>query len=262
MAQCSSAKSEDLTSSTNSSKYELVWEDDFEGSTIDENRWTAIEGNGCPDLCGFGNNELQYYSGEDTNLQVNDGKLIIEARREAQGESEYTSAKVVTKGKGDWKYGKIVVRAKVPYGRGTWPAIWMLPTMEGDRKWPLDGEIDIMEHVGYNQGTVYGTIHSQKYNHKIGTQKVDSIPVPDAHEKFHDYSLVWDAKGMTWAVDDEPYFSLEKGDEGYEGWPFDQPYHLILNLAVGGGWGGKMGIDESIWPQTLEIDYVKVYQIR
>ncbi|MEQ9302922.1 MAG: glycoside hydrolase family 16 protein, partial [Marinoscillum sp.] len=118
----------------------------------------------------------------------------------------------------------------------------------------------IMEHVGYNQGMIYGTIHTESYNHKIGTQKVDSVEVNDAHIAFHNYTLIWDKDQMTWAIDDEPYFTIDKNDASYEGWPFDQPYHLIFNLAVGGTWGGSKGIDDSIWPQTLEIDFVKVYQ--
>lgn len=256
---CTQAKSENNGGSSDSTMT-LVWQDDFSGTQIDSIRWTAMTGDGCPNLCGFGNNELQYYTDDKKNLRVEDGKLIIEARKDTLGNSEYSSAKIVTKDKGDWKYGRVVVRAKVPFGRGTWPAIWMLPTMEGDRKWPLDGEIDIMEHVGYNQGMIYGTIHSKKYNHLIGTQKVDSISIPDAHEVFHDYSLDWDAEQITWSIDGTPYYTIGRGEEGYEGWPFDQPYHLILNLAVGGNWGGRHGVDDSIWPQRLEIDYVKIYQ--
>lgn len=257
---CSQVKSGNLSDQPEEKVMKLVWEDDFTDPVLNEEKWTAMIGDGCPDFCGFGNNELQYYSDREKNLRIKDGKLIIQAVKDTLGNSAYSSAKIVTKGKGDWRYGKILVRAKVPYGRGTWPAIWMLPTMEGDRKWPLDGEIDIMEHVGYNQGVIYGTIHSKKYNHLIGTQKVDSIALPDAHETFHDYSLEWTETSMTWSIDSQPYYTIQKGEEGYEGWPFDQPFHLILNLAVGGNWGGKYGVEDSIWPQTLEIDFVKIYQ--
>ncbi|MEQ8473536.1 MAG: glycoside hydrolase family 16 protein [Marinoscillum sp.] len=261
LQQCSPVKSEQLSDDETSDEYHLVWQDNFDSAEINTQLWTIIEGNGCPDLCGFGNEELQNYTSNQNNLRIEDGVLILEAHKESKNGSEFTSAKVVTKNKGDWQYGKLVIRAKVPYGRGTWPAIWMLPTINNrDRKWPIDGEIDIMEHVGYNQGVIYGTIHSQLYNHKIGTQKVDSIAVEDSHEAFHDYGLFWEKDRMTWTVDGKEYFSLDKNDEGYEGWPFDQPHHLILNLAVGGTWGGSRGVDMQIWPQRLEIDFVKVYQ--
>lgn len=256
---CSQVKSEKLAEA--GSNYELVWQDNFDGPELNYDNWTSIEGNGCPDLCGFGNKELQNYTSASKNLRIENGILIIEAHKEPSDGSEYSSAKLVSKSKGDWQYGKIEIRAKVPFGRGTWPALWMLPTItDRDRKWPYDGEIDIMEHVGYNQGMIYGTIHTESYNHKIGTQKVDSVEVNDAHIAFHNYTLIWDKDQMTWAIDDEPYFTIDKNDASYEGWPFDQPYHLIFNLAVGGTWGGSKGIDDSIWPQTLEIDFVKVYQ--
>lgn len=238
----------------------LVWSDDFEGTQIDQTKWTIIEGDGCPELCGFGNQELQYYSSD--NVSLKGGKLTITAKRELKGQRAYSSGKLVSKGKGDWTYGKILIKAKLPQGTGTWPAIWMLPTLERPMKWPRDGEIDIMEHVGYNQGMVYGTIHTGKYNHAIGTHKSDSIYLPNVHEEFHEYGVLWDEKSISWTVDGKVYTQMMKGDEDYEGWPFDQDFHLIINLAVGGGWGGRMGVDDTIWPQTLEIDYVKVYQTK
>ncbi|MEM9327578.1 MAG: glycoside hydrolase family 16 protein [Bacteroidota bacterium] len=238
---------------------QLVWQDEFEGNQIDDEKWTAVIGDGCPDLCGFGNEELQYY--DSTGWVVSDGRLSIVARNVATGDRKYTSARLITKGKGDWQYGRVEIRAKLPFGRGTWPAIWMLPTLAGrGMKWPLDGEIDIMEHVGYNQGMIYGTIHTDKYNHGKGTHKNDSLLVPNAHEAFHVYAVTWDHQSMVWEVDGEEYFRLAKGTEPYEGWPFDQKFHLILNVAVGGTWGGKYGIDDTIWPQAMEVDYVRVYQ--
>ncbi len=237
----------------------LVWQDEFDGDQLDAAKWTAIIGDGCPELCGFGNEELQYY--DEANVSLNDGILRLEARMEGKGQSKYSSGKLVTKGKGDWQYGRVEVRAKVPYGRGTWPAIWMLPTIEGRAmKWPNDGEIDIMEHVGYNQGMIYGTIHTELYNHWKGTEKNDSLLVADAHEAFHVYSIDWDHKSITWEIDGEPFHSLDRGDDGYDGWPFDQKFHLILNLTVGGIWGGKYGVDDSVWPQAMEVDYVRIYQ--
>ncbi len=251
LAVCQSATSQ-------TKEMALVWQDEFDGSELDLTKWTSIEGDGCPELCGFGNNELQYYTSD--NLSVEDGNLILETRKESRGNQEYTSVKLVTQGKGDWQYGRVDVRAKLPYGRGTWAAIWMLPSLERAMNWPDDGEIDIMEHVGYNQGTIYGTIHTAKYNHKIGTQKNDSLYLEDAHTAFHNYSVVWDEKQMTWSIDGEEYFTLEKGNDTKEGWPFDQRFHLILNVAVGGDWGGLKGVADDIWPQQMVVDYVRIYQ--
>ncbi len=236
---------------------ELVWSDEFDYEGLpDSEKWSYKEGGN-----GWGNNELQYYTkNRKENAYVADGNLVITAHKEPFHTNHYTSARLVTKNKGDWKYGKIAVRAKLPEGLGTWPAIWMLPTLDRRLDWPKDGEIDIMEHVGYNQGMIYGTIHTKKYNHMIGTQKSDSILVNDAHTAFHVYAITWDKDQITWSVDDEEYLTLKKGNEGENGWPFDKEFHLILNLAVGGNWGGKMGIDDSIWPQQLIVDYVRVYQ--
>lgn len=239
---------------------QLVWQDDFE--RLDTTRWTIYVGDGCPENCGFGNNELQYYTDRLANLRISDGVLRLIAAKDSMGSKAYTSAKLMTRGKGDWQYGRVEVRARLPVGRGTWPAIWLLPTLDRPMQWPRDGEIDLMEHVGYNAGTVYGTVHTQKYNHVIGTQKSDSVQVAEIGEKFHIYSLDWTPDHLNWAVDGKSYFFLSKNDENYEGWPFDQPFYLILNLAVGGNWGGKYGVDDAVWPQVMEVDYVKVYQVK
>ena len=192
--------------------------------------------------------------------QTIDECVLPEDLKETFKDRDYTSAKLITKNKGDWQYGRIEVSAKLPEGKGTWPAIWMLPTLDRSMDWPLDGEIDIMEHVGYNQGMVYGTIHTKKFNHIIGTQKSDSLFLGDISSAFHVYGFEWGQDKMIWTIDNKEYLTLVKGEEDYEGWPFDQKFHLILNLAVGGNWGGKYGVDDSIWPQTFEVDYVKVYQ--
>lgn len=244
----------------NSEFEKMSWNDEFNGKYPDNDKWTIITGNGCPEICGFGNNELQYYTDHTDNVRVEDGLLIIESHKDSIGNNAYTSAKLVSKGKGDWKTGRIEVRAKLPRGKGTWPAIWMLPTLNRKMKWPQDGEIDIMEHVGYNEGWVYGTIHTEKYNHLKGTQKSDSLFLKDAVDEFHTYAIDWTEDHIKWYVDDKLYNTVERNGENKEGWPFDDRFHLILNLAVGGNWGGKYGVDESIWPQRLEIDYVRVYQ--
>ncbi|HET8859193.1 glycoside hydrolase family 16 protein [Marivirga sp.] len=236
----------------------LIWSEEFEGNGLpSENRWTITEGNGCPELCGFGNNEAQFYTKSAENLIVEDGKLIITALKDEQ--KGFTSAKISTKNHGDWQYGYFEIRAKLPKGKGSWPAIWMLPTIDGKMQWPRDGEIDIMEYVGYNPGTVYGTIHTESYNHVKGTEKSDSIKLDDASEAFHIYAIHWTDQKIEWLVDGKPYHAVYKNGDGKAGWPFDNEFHLILNLAVGGNWGGKYGIDEESFPQKFVIDYVRVY---
>lgn len=238
----------------------LIWSDEFntEGA-IDPEKWNYQIGNGCPEKCGFGNNELQYYTDSTTNIRIQKGALVIEAHQLTDS-GKYTSAKITSRNKGDWKTGYIEVSAMLPEGRGTWPAIWMLPSTDKDLEWPADGEIDIMEHVGYNQGQIYGTIHTEDYNHIKGTQKSDSIFLDDASANFHVYAIHWTEDKIDWFVDDKLYHTVEKNGEGKSGWPFTTPFHLIINLAVGGNWGGKYGIDPNIWPQELKVDYVRVYK--
>lgn len=252
-----------LVSFSQDQKYKLEWSDDFSGTEIDESKWSFQVGDGCPNLCGFGNNELQYYSSNSANARIENGRLIIEAKKESIGKRAYSSAKLMTKDKADWKHGKIEIMAKLPSGVGTWPAFWMLPTVEGRKMvWPEDGEIDIMEHVGFNQGMIYGTIHTKKYNHMIGTHKTDSLFIEGAESGFHLYGLEWTADELIWFVDGQEYNRIKRGNDDATGWPFNEhKYHLILNLAVGGNWGGKKGIDDRIWPQRIAIDYVKYYRL-
>jgi beta-glucanase (GH16 family) len=180
-------------------------------------------------------------------------------RKEKWEVNNYTSARLVTKGKGDWKYGRMEIRAKIPDGTGTWPAIWMLSSIT-PMNWPDDGEIDIMEHVGFDPGQIHATIHCKKYNHTIGTQKTAIISVPDFATAFHTYTMEWTADSIGMYIDQKKYFSFANEHSDYNAWPFDQPMHLILNVAVGGDWGGKKGIDNSIFPKQMIVDYVRVYQ--
>ena len=235
---------------------QLVWQDEFEGRGLpDSSKWSYDVGGH-----GWGNNELQYYTaGRKENARLENGKLIIEAVREDLEGKNYTSARLVTRGKGDWQFGRIDVRARIPRGRGTWPAIWMLAST-ADRKWPDDGEIDIMEHVGYDQGRIHATVHCKKYNHIIGTQKSAQIMLPDCSDSFHVYSINWNRERVEMAVDGKPYYTFTNDGTGYDSWPFDNKMHLILNIAVGGNWGGSQGVDTTIWPQRMEVDYVRVYQ--
>jgi beta-glucanase (GH16 family) len=235
---------------------QLVWSDEFNGAgPPDPAKWSYNVGGH-----GWGNRELQYYTDADPdNARVEGGSLVVEARRETFGENAYTSARLVSRGRGDWTYGRVEARAKLPAGRGTWPAIWMLPTVE-KMQWPRDGEIDIMEYVGFNPGVVHGTVHTEAYNHSIGTQKGGQVAVPDASTAFHVYAIEWTPERIDWFVDDQPYYSFSNDQAGKkETWPFNAPFHLIFNLAVGGNWGGQKGVDENIWPQRMEVDWVRVY---
>lgn len=240
----------------NSSQFKkLVWSDEFNYKGLpDASKWNYDVGGD-----GYGNNEAQFYTKNRlANARVEDGNLVIEAKKENWEKNQYTSAKLYTKGIFGLKYGSVEVRAKLPKGRGTWPAIWMMS--EDMKKWPDDGELDIMEHVGYSQGFIHASVHTKKYNHIIGTQKTDTLVVKDASEKFHIYRADWTPEKIDVYVDNQKYFTYINSEKTYEAWPFDQKMYLILNLAVGGNWGGQKGIDESIFPQKFYIDYVRIYQ--
>ncbi len=236
---------------------QLVWFDEFtaDGSP-NAAKWGYDLGGD-----GWGNDELQYYTDRTENVMVENGKLIITACKESYGGMEYTSARLVTKNKGDWLYGRIEVNAKLPEGTGTWPAIWMLPTDWEYGGWPASGEIDIMEHVGFDMGNVHGTIHTEAYNHSLGTQKGDNIIIPDVHTAFHTYAIEWTEDTIHFFADNERYFTFVNNHSDYTTWPFDKRFHLLLNIAIGGSWGGQQGVDDEIFPQTLEIDYVRVYKL-
>lgn len=244
------------------SERKLVWSDEFEyNGSPDSTKWNYDIGDGCPNNCNWGNNELQYYTKDLKNVRAENGKLIIEAHKDSLGGKAYTSTRMVSKFKGDWLYGRIEAKAKLPRGRGTWPAIWMLST---DRKyggWPESGEIDIMEHVGYDPGVIHGTIHTKTYNHMAETQKEGKITIPDVQDEFHVYAIDWTENKIDFYVDDKLYHTVTKGaNDTFKEWPFDQRFHIILNIAVGGNWGGAKGMDDSIWPQKMEVEYVRVYQ--
>lgn len=239
-----------------------VWADEFDyAGSPDSARWTYDLGDGCPNVCGWGNNEAQFYTNDLRNIRVENGMLIIEAHRDSLGGKPYTSARIVSRQRGDFLYGRVEVRARLPHGRGTWPALWMLSTDWSYGGWPASGEIDIMEHVGYDPGVIHGTIHTETYNHIQQTQKEGKVQIPDASETFHVYAIDWTPDRIDFWVDDQRYHRVERAptDTPRE-WPFDKRFHLIMNIAVGGNWGGLQGIDESIWPQRMEIDYVRVYE--
>ncbi|MBW5445230.1 family 16 glycosylhydrolase [Cohnella sp. CFH 77786] len=239
----------------------LVWHDEFDKNGLpDSSKWGYDVGGG-----GWGNDELEYYTeARQENVMVKDGYLTITARKEAYEGHDYTSTRLVSRGKGDWKYGHIEVRAQVPTGIGVWPAIWMMPTESKYGGWPSSGEMDLMEHVGFEPGVVHATVHTEKYYWKKNNQKSAQTSVPDADRAFHVYALDWTPSEVRMSVDGQVYFTYAPGPEdqgdGSRAWPFDQAFHLILNIAVGGSWGGQQGVDDSIFPRSMVVDYVRVYQ--
>ncbi|WP_224995526.1 glycoside hydrolase family 16 protein [Cesiribacter sp. SM1] len=241
-------------------KGKLLWAEEFDYKGMpDSTRWKYDLGDGCPDVCGWGNNELQYYTSNPENVYVKKGMLVIEALKTDKDQPKFTSTRLVSKQ--DWQYGYIEVRAKLPKAVGTWPAIWMLPTQWKYGGWPASGEIDIMEHVGYDPGVVHGTVHTAAFNHGIGTQKGKQIQVEKFDRRFHRYAIRWTADKIEFFVDDKLYNTFAHTGGDYKEWPFDQPFHLLLNVAVGGNWGGKEGVDDNAFPQRMEVDYVRVYAL-
>ncbi len=233
------------------------WADEFDYEGFpDTAKWDYDIGGS-----GWGNNELQYYTKELENARVGDGVLKITAIKKDKEGKEYTSTRLVSRKKGDFLYGRFEVKAKLPTGKGTWPAAWMLPTDWVYGGWPRSGEIDIIEHVGYDQDNVHMSVHTQSYNHTIGTQKTSSKLVPGVSEDFHLYRIDWTPYAIRGYVDDVHLFEFINDGNGIDSWPFDQKFHFLLNLAVGGNWGGAQGVDPSVFPQTMEVDYVRVYDM-
>ncbi len=251
--------------------WKLVWSDEFDKDGLpNPAKWTYEVGY-------VRNGESQCYtSGRKENARVEKGVLIIEARKEkikipeykagsndSRNNREYTditAASLITKGLQEWTYGRIEVRAQLPTGRGTWPAIWMLGSNIDQIGWPACGEIDIMENVGFNPDTIHANIHTKKYNHMIGTGKGARILCKKPYESFHVYAVEWFPDHMDFFLDNTKYFTFKNEGTGRDVWPYDLPHYLILNLAIGGAWGGIKGVDDSIFPQRFLIDYVRVYQ--
>lgn len=239
----------------------LIWSEEFDYKGLpDSTKWSYDVGDGCPKLCGWGNNELQYYTEKNLdNARVENGILTIEAHKQTMGSKGYTSARLVGKNKADFKYAKIDIRAKVTGGLGAWSAIWMLPTHNTYGNWPKSGEIDIMEHVGFERDSIFGTPHTEAFNGMIFTQKSGGIEILDSEDEYYTYTIDWKEDRIDWYVNEHHYHTFHKAKDHFAYWPFDQKFHLILNLAIGGNWGGKHGVDASIWPRTMEIDYIRVY---
>lgn len=228
--------------------WKLVWNDEFKGTAIDTSKWThEVNGN------GGGNNELQYYTDAAANSYLQDGFLILKAIREKYQGKEYTSARLNTRFKGDWKYGRFEIRAKLPKGKGLWPAIWMLPSDWEYGGWPASGEIDIMELLGHETNKVYGTIHygSSPQDHQQGGGTY-TLSKGNFADEFHVFQIEWDEVGMRWFVDGNVYHREIHTK------PFDKRFHLLLNVAVGGNWPGNPS-ESTFFPQSMVVDYVRVY---
>jgi beta-glucanase (GH16 family) len=232
------------------------WQDDFNTNGIpDPAKWSYDVGGS-----GWGNNELQYYtSGE--NAGVVNGNLVIQAKKENYQGRQYTSTRLISKGKGDFQYGRFEIRAKLPKGRGTWPALWMLSSDNSYGIWPASGEIDIMEHVGFDLNKVHCSVHCSAYNHSRGNQKSSTKTITDGTTDFHLYRVDWTPYSIKGFVDDEQYFEFINENNGFSSWPFNKKFYMIMNVAIGGNWGGAQGVDDNIFPTAMEVDYVKVYKI-
>jgi beta-glucanase (GH16 family) len=232
-----------------------TWEDDFNGTVVDGSKWTFETGGH-----GWGNNELQYYT-SNSNTSIVNGVLNITAKKEVNGNNQYTSTRMITKGKGDWLYGRFEIRAKVPKGRGTWPAIWMLSSDNTYGNWPASGEIDIMEHVGYDANKIHCSVHTSAFNHLRGTQKTATKLISTATDNFHVYRVDWTPFAVRGYIDNVSYFEFKNENSGFAAWPFNKNFHLLLNVAVGGNWGGAQGVDDSAFPASMSVDYVKVFKM-
>jgi beta-glucanase (GH16 family) len=238
------------------SGWTLVFSDEFDQpGAPDPGRWNH-------DIGYIANDEKQYYTSRPENARVEGGTLVLEARRERWMGYDYTSGRLNTKGRAEFRYGRVEIRAKLPTGRGTWPALWMLGANVDQAGWPACGEIDIMENVGYDPHTIVASVHTAAYNHRQGTHKNATITLGTPWEDFHVYALEWYPDRIDAFVDGQKYFTFPNEGTGSRTWPFDEPQFLVLNLAIGGTWGGQKGIDDTLFPHRLVIDYVRVYQQR
>ena len=268
---CSCSEEEDKAQGndqapTFSSNWEMLWSDEFDGENLDLSKWNTLSWRP-----GWVNNELQAYTERDTNIFLESGFLVLQglidpgfSGTDYNGNdynADYTSGRVNTDGKFSTTYGRFDIRAKLPKGKGSWPAIWMLGESINSIGWPDCGEIDIMEHVGYDEGMIHGSIHTEEYNHMYNTQRSGSKYIENVTSTFHVYSLEWSPFYLRYLIDDEPFFFVyndSKGDNSK--WPFDDPHYIILNLAIGGDWGGVQGISTSEFPMRMMVDYVRVFK--
>ncbi|MDR0799437.1 MAG: family 16 glycosylhydrolase [Dysgonamonadaceae bacterium] len=241
--------------------YKLVWYDEFNGANgtgLDLTKWTYERGWGD---WGWGNNEEEFYTDRTDNVFMRDGFLVIKAIREVNYNGsghDYTSGRFITRNKGDWKYGRVEARFKLPKGRGTWPAFWMMPTKSVYGGWPNSGELDIMEFVGYEGDRIHGTVHRGAGSG--GNGNGNQISIAGKAEDFHVIRIDWEPGYIKWYLNNQLFHTYTNAHAGSAQWPFDQQFYCILNFAVGGQWGGSQGVDTGIWPQEFIVDYVRVYQ--
>lgn len=241
--------------------YKLVWSDEFDYEGVpDESKWNYDLGNH-----QWANEELQAYTNRPSNVFVKDGKLILKALKEIDGDREYTSTRIITYGKKSFTYGLFEFRVKLPKGKGSWPAVWMLPdVIKEGMSWPRCGEIDIIEHIGRKRDNLFFSLHSSKHNHqrKDTVQYTTFSDFTGVCDEFHDYMMEWTPEYIEFYVDGQSACRYNKSDDkedrSFESWPFDQPYYLIMNIAVGGGLGGE--VDETELPFIMEVASVRVYQ--
>jgi beta-glucanase (GH16 family) len=238
----------------------LVWADEFTTTKIDDTKWGFQNGDGCDiNLCGWGNNELEYYRPE--NATQADGILTITAKKENFMSRQYTSSKMRSIYKGDIKFGRIEARMKMPKGQGIWPAFWMLPTDNVYGAWPLSGELDILEYLGHQNQTIHGTLHfGQPWPNNQSTTQSFTTKGPGFDEDYHIYALEWSADDIKWFIDGYLYSTKNRNSLNGQPWPFDQRFYFILNMAVGGNWPGAPNFSTQ-FPQEFKIDYVRVYDM-
>ena len=233
-------------------KRKLVWEENFSEPVLNESVWNFELGDGCPNLCGWGNNERQVYTTK--NHEIKNGNLIIHAKKEG---NSYTSTKITTKDKKSFQYGRMEARAKLPVGHGIWPAFWMLGQNISQVGWPKSGEIDILEYIGREPHMVFTTLHTQdSHGNTINTKKTS---FPNIEEGFHVFALDWTKDKMDFFVDDVLVYTFQPEIKNENTWPFDKPFYFILNVAIGGNFGGP-AVDDTVFPQDFIVDYIKVYQ--
>ena len=231
----------------------LVWSDEFDGTTLNLDNWSYELGDGCPNLCGWGNNELQEYTVDNHRLE--DGMLIISAKKGSN--SNYTSTRIKTKGKQEFQYGRIEARVKVPSGAGMWPAFWALGNDIETNSWPNCGEIDIVEYVGKNPGQIFTSVHTpSSYGNTVNSMITN---VPNVEEDFHNYAVEWNENFIDFFFDDTRVYTYFVQTKNQNTWPFNKPFFFILNLAVGGNFGGPVA-NNIQFPREFIIDYVRVYQ--
>ena len=241
--------------SSNAQCWNLVWEDNFDGTTLDQTKWSFQTGDG-----GWGNNELQYYTDRIDNVNVNAGILEIIGKSENYMGADYTSGRIRSIDKGDWTYGRFEASIKMPIGQGIWPAFWMLPTDNIYGGWPASGEMDIMEYLGHQANITYATAHyGTNGDHQFQGDSY-TLPTGDFSQSFHEFAMEWKPDTLEWFVDDLLIFTLTATDIAPYTWVFDQDFHFILNLAIGGNWPGNPD-GTTVFPQTLEVDYVRAYQL-